>query len=104
VNPRQVTDLANLAICRAKLGEGAAAVEAVATALEIAPRDREALSGAASVQALVGDPAKGLEYLEQALAAGASAARASRDDDLAKLRALPGYPALMSRYAPRKGG
>jgi eukaryotic-like serine/threonine-protein kinase len=104
VNPRQVTDLVNAAICRAKLGESAAAVEAVATALEVAPGDREALSGAAAVQALVGDPAKGLRYLEQALAAGASPTRASRDDDLAKLRALPGYPALMARYAPRKGG
>ncbi len=104
VNPRQVTDLVNAAICRAKLGESAAAVEAVATALEIAPRDREALAGAAAVQALVGDPVKGLQYLEQALAAGESPTRASRDDDLTKLRTLPGYPALMARYAPRKGG
>jgi tetratricopeptide (TPR) repeat protein/TolB-like protein len=104
VNPRQVPDLVNAAICRAKLGEGAAALAAVATALEVAPRDREALSGAAAVHALVGDPAKGLQYLEQALAAGESPTRASRDDDLAKLRALPGYPALIARYAPRKGG
>jgi tetratricopeptide (TPR) repeat protein len=56
VNSRQVTDLVNAAICRAKLGESAAALEAVATALEVAPRDREALSGAAAVHALVGDP------------------------------------------------
>jgi serine/threonine protein kinase/TolB-like protein/Tfp pilus assembly protein PilF len=104
VNSRQVTDLVNAAICRAKLGESAAALEAVATALEVAPRDREALSGAAAVHALVGDPAKGLQYLEQALAAGESPTRAARNDDFAKLRPLPGYPALMARYAPRKGG
>jgi TolB-like protein/Tfp pilus assembly protein PilF len=104
VNPRQVADLVNLAVCRAKLGDAATALQTVATALDVAPRDREALSGAAAVHALVGDPAKGLRYLEQAFAAGESTARASRDDDLAKLRALPGYPALMARYAPRKGG
>jgi TolB-like protein/tetratricopeptide (TPR) repeat protein len=103
VNPRQVTDLVNAAICRAKLGESAEALEAVAAALEAAPRDREALSGAAAVHALVGDATKGLHYLEQALAAGASPARASRDDDLANLRTLPGYPALMARHAPLKG-
>jgi tetratricopeptide (TPR) repeat protein len=104
VNPRQVSDLVNAAICRAKLGEGAAALEAVATALEVAPRDREALSGAAVVHALVGDAAKGLRYLEQALEAGESPTRAAGNDDLANLRTLPGYSALMARYAPRKGG
>jgi tetratricopeptide (TPR) repeat protein/TolB-like protein len=104
VNPKEVTDLVNLAICRAKLGDAGAALQAVAAALEAGPHDREALSGAAAVHALVGDPAKGLQYLEQALAAGESPTRASRDDDLAKLRALAGYPALMARYAPRKGG
>jgi tetratricopeptide (TPR) repeat protein len=104
VNPRQVADLVNLAVCRAKLGDASAALQAVATALDVAPHDREALSGAAIVHALVGDPAKGLQYLEQALAAGESPARAARNDDLTKLRSLPGYPALMARYAPRKGG
>jgi tetratricopeptide (TPR) repeat protein len=104
VNPREVSDLVNAAICRAKLGESAAALEAIQAALEVAPRHREPLFGAAVVHALLGDGAKGLRYLEQALEQGASAARAARDDDLTNLRALPGYAALMARYAPRKGG
>jgi tetratricopeptide (TPR) repeat protein len=104
VNPREVSELVNTAICRAKLGQSAAALETVATALEIAPGRRESLFGAAVVHALVGDAAKGLRYLEQALEKGESATRAARDDDLANLRALPGYPALMARYSPRKGG
>ncbi|HEX9189382.1 MAG TPA: hypothetical protein VGB87_20050, partial [Vicinamibacteria bacterium] len=104
VNPRKVSEIVNAAICRAKLGERAAALEAAAAAVKVAPGDREALFGAAVVQALVGDPATGLRYLGQALEKGQSPARAARDDDLANLRALPGYPDLMARYAPRKGG
>jgi Tfp pilus assembly protein PilF len=104
VNPRQVPDLANAAICWAKLGDGAAALATIETALQVAPADREPLYAAAVVHALAGDPGRGLRYLEQALEKGASATRAARDDDLAKLRALPGYPGLMSRHAPRKEG
>ena len=104
VNPREVSELVNAAICRAKLGQSAAALETVATALEIAPGRRESLFGAAVVHALVGDAAKGLRYLEQALEKGESPTRVARDGDLANLRALPGYPALMARYAPREGG
>jgi tetratricopeptide (TPR) repeat protein/TolB-like protein len=104
VNARDLSDLASLAICQAKLGERDAALGTAATALQAAPGDREPLYAAAAVHALVGDPARGLGYLEQALQKGASAARASRDDDLATLRALPGYPTLIARYAPRKGG
>jgi tetratricopeptide (TPR) repeat protein len=103
VNPRELSALANAAICQAKLGERATALATVETALQIAPADREPLYAAAAVHALVGDSAKGLRYLEQALEKGSSATRAARDEDLASLRALPGYPDLMSRYAPRKG-
>ena len=104
VNPRDVSALANAAVCRAKLGEGAAALETAARALRLAPAHRESLYAAAAVQALIGDPEKGLRYLDQALEKGASATRAARDDDLASLRALPGYAPLMARHAPRKGG
>jgi Tfp pilus assembly protein PilF/TolB-like protein len=104
VNPKDLHELANAAICQAKVGERAAALDTVATALRVAPADRESLYAAAAVHALVGDPADGLRYLEQALDKGASSARAARDEDLATLRALPGYPGLLSRFAPRKGG
>jgi tetratricopeptide (TPR) repeat protein len=104
VNPRAIDELANAAICRAKLGDRAAALDTVATALQVAPADLESLYTGAVVHALVGDPATGLRYLEQALEKGASAARADKDDDLANLRTLPGYPALVTRLAPRKGG
>ncbi len=104
VNARDLTELGNLAVCRARLGEREAALGTVATALQVGPADRDPLYAAAAVHAIVGDPTQGLRYLEQALQKGASATRASRDDDLARLRALPGYPALIARYAPRKGG
>jgi TolB-like protein/Tfp pilus assembly protein PilF len=104
VNPKELSQLANAAICRAKLGERAAALDTAASALELAPADRIPLFAAAVVHALVGDAAQGLQYLEKALAAGESPARAARNEDLATLRALPGYPALMARYAPREGG
>jgi tetratricopeptide (TPR) repeat protein len=104
VNPKDIYELANAAICQAKLRERSVALDAIATALSAAPVDRESLYAAAAVHALVGDPAEGLRYLERALEKGASASRAARDDDLARLRALPGYPGLLSRFAPPKGG
>jgi Tfp pilus assembly protein PilF len=104
VNSRDLSVLASLAICQAKLGDRDAALGTAATALQVAPADREPLYAAAAVHALVGDPARGLGYLEQAFQRGASATRASRDDDLANLRALPGFPPLMARFAPRQGG
>jgi tetratricopeptide (TPR) repeat protein len=104
VNPRELHELANAAICQAKLGQRDSALGTATSALQVAPADREPLYAAAAVHALVGDPEQGLRYLEQALQKGASARRASRDADLAKIRALPGYPAVMTRYAPRNGG
>ncbi len=104
VNARDLSVLASLAICQAKLGDRDAALGTAATALQVAPADREPLYAAATVHALAGDPSRGLGYLEQALQKGASAIRASRDDDLARLRDLPGYPALIARFAPRQGG
>ena len=104
VNPKQLSELTNAALCQAKLGERAAALESVATALRVAPAHRESLYTAAAVEALVGDPRTGLGYLEQALEKGASADRAAKDDDLANLRALPGHAAVVARFAPRKGG
>jgi tetratricopeptide (TPR) repeat protein len=104
VNPKAIAELTNAAVCRAKLGERAAALDAVATALEVAPAHRESLYAAAVVHALVGDPEIGLRYLGQALEKGASAARAAKDDDLARLRTLPGHAALVARFAALKGG
>jgi tetratricopeptide (TPR) repeat protein len=104
VNPKAISELTNAAICQAKLGERTAAFHTLATALEVAPADIASLYAAAVVHALVGDPGTGLSYLQQALEKGASATRAAKDDDLANLRALPGYAALAARFAPRKGG
>jgi tetratricopeptide (TPR) repeat protein len=104
VNPKAISELTNAAICQAKLGERTAAFHTLATALEVAPADIASLYAAAVVHALVGDPGTGLSYLQQALEKGASVTRAAKDDDLANLRALPGYAALVARFAPRKGG
>jgi len=104
VNPKELSELTNAAVCQAKLGERTAALHTVATALQVAPAHRESLYAAAVAHALVGDPQAGLRYLKQALEKGASATRAATDDDLANLRALPGYPALVTRLAPQEGG
>jgi tetratricopeptide (TPR) repeat protein len=104
VNPKELSELTNAAVCQAKLGERAAARHTVETALQVAPAHRESLYAAAVVDALVGDAEAGLRYLKQALEKGASPTRAAQDDDLARLRTLPGYAAVVTRLAPRKGG
>jgi tetratricopeptide (TPR) repeat protein len=95
VNPRDALQLANVAICLAKIGQKDAALGAARAALEAAPSSADAHYGAAVVHALAGDAPGALAALERALAMGASASLAKDDEDLASLRALPGFRKLL---------
>ena len=95
VNPRDALQLTNVAVCLAKLGQKEAALGAARSALEAGPTSADALYGAAVVHALGGDPSGALAVLEKALAMGASPSQAKDDDDLASLRALPGFRKLL---------
>jgi serine/threonine-protein kinase len=100
VNPQDVRQLRNVAICLAKLGQKDAALKTARQALDAGPSSADAHYGAAVVHALTGDAAGALALLERALALGASASLAQDDDDLASLRARPEFRELLERAAP----
>ena len=100
VNPSDVRQLKNIAICLAKLGEKEAALKASQQALEAGPASWDAHYGAAVVHALTGDASGALAFLEKALALGASVSTAKGDDDLASLRGRPEFRKLLERPVP----
>jgi tetratricopeptide (TPR) repeat protein/TolB-like protein len=97
VNPRDPRQLKNVAICLAKLGEGAEALRVAGQALEAGPTSADTRYGVAMVHALVGDPEQALVLLGQAFELGASPSLADQDDELAAVRALPGYRPLLEK-------
>jgi Flp pilus assembly protein TadD len=97
VNPRNPRQLKNLAICLAKLGEREEALRAAGQALEAGPGSADARYGVAVVHALLGDAEKALAVLGEALELGASPSQAEQDDDLAAVRALPGFRPLIEK-------
>ncbi|MGE5124974.1 MAG: protein kinase domain-containing protein [Betaproteobacteria bacterium] len=97
VNPRDPRQLKNVAICLAKLGERDEALRVAGQALEAGPANADTRYGVAMVHALVGDPEQALVLLGQALALGASPSLAERDDELAAVRALPGFRPLLEK-------
>jgi tetratricopeptide (TPR) repeat protein len=96
-NPRDPRQLKNVAICLAKLGEREEALRAAGLALEAGPASADARYGVAMVHALVGDPNQALALLGQALELGASPSLAEQDDELAAVRALPGFRPLLEK-------
>jgi tetratricopeptide (TPR) repeat protein len=96
-NPRDFRQLKNTAICLAKLGQREEALRTAAEALAAGPANADAHYGSAIVHALLGDTEQALALLEKALALGASATLAERDEELASLRALPGFRPLVEK-------
>jgi serine/threonine-protein kinase len=97
VNPREPRQLKNVAIGLAKLGEREEALRAANAALEAGPASADAHYGAAVVHALLGDAHAALAALDKALELGASPSQAEQDDDLAALRARPGFRSVIEK-------
>jgi tetratricopeptide (TPR) repeat protein/TolB-like protein len=97
VNPREPRQLKNVAIGLAKLGEREEALRAANVALEAGPASADAHYGAAVVHALLGDAHAALAALDKALELGASPSQAEQDDDLAALRARPGFRSVLEK-------
>jgi tetratricopeptide (TPR) repeat protein len=96
-NPRDPRQLKNVAICLAKLGERDEALRVAGQALEAGPANADTRYGVATVHALLGDPQRALVLLGEALELGASPSLAELDDELAAVRALPGYRPLLEK-------
>jgi tetratricopeptide (TPR) repeat protein/TolB-like protein len=84
-NPDNVQARGFLAVCRAKLGEVAAARSLAAQALKEAPQNPEVIYRNAVVATLTGRLDEGRTFLDRALKAGYSASEAAIDDDLRAL-------------------
>ncbi len=96
VNPRDMRTIALIALCEAKLGRSAAADRHAAEARTLAPDDREVLQRSAEVHALLGNHDAALKDLEAAIARGYSRQDARDNDELAPLRKLPPFAAMVA--------
>jgi tetratricopeptide (TPR) repeat protein len=103
VNPNDAHTLARLAVFEAKLGRAAAAERDSARAVRINPQDPEVSYRQATVFALNGKIGPAMAALDAALTKGYSAAQAESDEDLAALRKLPAFGALLDK-GRRAGG
>jgi tetratricopeptide (TPR) repeat protein len=103
VNPHDVEQLSNVAVCRAKLGQRESALKAAEKALAAGPESWLAHYLAAVTHALVGDETGALDLLERALELGASAQEIARNDDLAAVRRTPRFQTLTGRAESSAG-
>jgi len=92
VNPKDAAVVAELASCRAMLGDTARARADLARALALAPGDVEVQQLAASVYELIGDRASALVWIRRALAAGYPRDQVEQDPFLTALRGDPRFP------------
>jgi serine/threonine-protein kinase len=95
VNPKDAQNLSRLAVYEAKLGRSADAERHLAEAAKLAPGDGAVLFRASVVYALGKKPAPALQSLKDAIARGYAVAVVKADDDLASLRSLPAFQALV---------
>lgn len=97
VNPNDAQNLSRLAVYEAKLGRSADAERHLAAAEKLAAADGAVLFRGAVVYALGNKPAQAIRSLESAVAKGYAVAVIKADDDLAPLRGLSAFQALVNR-------
>lgn len=95
VDPNDAKMLGQLALYRAKLRRFDEASALVERASEIEPRNTTLMYKKAAVYALIGNGDRALDSLKLALISGYSRAEAERDPDLASLRDMPEYSAML---------
>lgn len=95
VNAKNSAHLALLAVCEAKLGQPAKALEHVAAAMRIDPDNVSVLYRSATVYARAGKTEAALAALESAIRKGESTARARSDESFESLRDNPAFQQLV---------
>ena len=102
VSPADARAIARLAVYHAKAGDDAAALGVIKRALALAPDDEQVLQRAGVIHALAGRTTPALEAIEQAVAKGFARRLIAEEEDLAILRTLPRFAAVVSNTAEVK--
>lgn len=102
VTPADARAIARLAVYHAKAGDDAAAMRSMKRALALAPADEQVLQRAGVIHALAGRTTPALDAIERAVANGFARRLIAEEDDLAILRPLPRFAALVSTAAEVK--
>lgn len=102
LGPSNARAIARLAVYQAKAGNDPAAMRSVRRALALAPDDQQVLPRAAVVHALAARPGPALDAIEKAIANGYSKRLIAEEEDLALLRSMPRFAALVSTPAEEK--
>jgi len=102
LGPANARALARLAVYQAKAGDDASATRSLKRAESLAGDNQEVLWRAAVVHALAQRSGPALDAIERAIAKGYSRRLVAEDEDLAILRPLPRFAALVSTPAEVK--
>ena len=102
VSPSDARAIARLAVYQAKAGDNAAAMRTIRRALAQAPEDAQVLQRAGVIHALAGRQGPALDAIEKAVANGFARRLIAEEEDLATLRPLPRFAALVSTAAEVK--
>jgi len=99
VNPRDVQNLASLALFHAKVGDAAAARRAIAEAVRLGGGELSVWNRAAQVYAVLGSRDEALNALARAIELHYPPAEAATVDEFESLRRLPRYRQLVGESA-----
>jgi tetratricopeptide (TPR) repeat protein len=102
VRPADARAIARLAVYQAKAGNDAAAVSSLKRAQALAPNDEQVLHRAGVIHALAGRATLALDAIERAVANGYARRLIAEEEDLAMLRSMPRFAALVSTPAEVK--
>jgi serine/threonine protein kinase/Tfp pilus assembly protein PilF len=102
VNPKDATNLSQLAVYYSMLTEQARSLKVLDQALALAPKDANVLYRAALVHERLGNRAKALQWLEAALNQKYSQDLVERSRELAQLRTDSRYTELIRRSSNKK--
>ena len=102
VSPSDARAIARLAVYQAKAGDDAAATRTIRRALAQAPEDAQVLQRSGVIHALAGRATPALDAIEKAVANGFARRLIADEEDLAMLRPLPRFAALVSTAAEVK--
>jgi serine/threonine protein kinase/tetratricopeptide (TPR) repeat protein len=102
LGPSNARAIARLAVYQAKAGNDAAAMASLGRALALEPNDQQVIQRGAVIHALAGRHGLALDAIEKAIANGYSKRLVAEEEDIAVLRSMPRFVALVSTPAEVK--